>query len=201
MTLEVIHADNHVLVVIKPAGLLSQGDVTGDPCALEQARAWIKREYDKPGNVFCGLVHRLDRPVEGVMVFARTSKAASRLSDQLRKRTVEKVYRALVHGRPQPQARLVDTLDGKRCELDYTLLETANGRSLLEVRPLTGRKHQIRRQLSMARCPIVGDLRYGARAPLPNKAIALYAYRLAFDHPTRSERCTFTCPQPRWWPV
>ena len=199
--MNVLYVDNHLLVVHKPAGQLSQGDATGDPSILDEARHWLKREYAKPGNVYVGLVHRLDRPVCGVMVLARTSKAASRLSDQFRRRLVRKTYQAVVIGQPvRPEGTLVDTLDDKECELRYRLLGTGQGLSLLEVEPLTGRKHQIRRQLARMGCPVLGDLRYGAKCPLPNKAIALRAVRLEFEHPTKREPLCFQADEPDWWP-
>ena len=201
--MRVLHSDNHLLVVDKTAGLLSQGDSTGDPCALEIAREWVKSHYNKPGNVFLGLVHRLDRPVGGVMVLARTSKAASRLSDQFRKRLVTKIYRTVVRGVPsKPSGTLISTLDAKVCELDWTLDRTDSFEHLSEltVIPKTGRKHQIRRQLSGAGWPVVGDLRYGPRPPLENRAIALHAVELTVDHPTTKERMTFTSELPGWWP-
>ena len=197
MTLQVLYNDNHLLVVNKPAGVLTQGDQTGDVTLLDHARRWLKHTHRKPGNVFIGLVHRLDRPVSGVVVLARTSKAASRLSEQFRSRQVEKIYAAVVCGTPSPAERLLThRLDGKPCRLEFSVVASAAGQSLLEVRPLTGRKHQIRRQLSAAGAVIVGDLRYGATAPLPDRSIALHASRITVTHPTRRELMTFESPWP-----
>lgn len=183
----VLHVDNHLLVVRKPAGLLSQSDHTGDPDVLSACRQWVKQRFQKPGNVFLGLVHRLDRPVAGVMVLARTSKSASRLSKQIRERTVRKRYLAVVRGVPPPSMELRGTmvkdtrrnvsrieraedvgaegLDGKPAVLRFERLAVAGGVSLLRVDLETGRAHQIRVQLSEAGWPIVGDLKYGGGRP------------------------------------
>jgi 23S rRNA pseudouridine1911/1915/1917 synthase len=202
--LVVIYEDNHLLGVVKPAGMPTQAGRPGEPCLLEVARQWVRERYDKPGNVFLGLVHRLDRPVAGVVVLARTSKAASRLSAQLRARTVTKIYRALVSGRPAPaEATLVHHVqtqpDGrvvlhdrpaqgrKEARLRYRVLR-AGSPSLLEVRLETGRKHQIRMQLARHGHPIVGDARYGSTVPFTPAAIGLVAWRLVVTHPTQPER-------------
>lgn len=202
--LAVLYDDNHLLGVVKPAGMPTQGGRPGEPCLLEVAREWVRERYHKPGNVFLGLVHRLDRPVAGVMVFARTSKAASRLSQQLRARTVTKVYRALVSGRPaadegllvhhvelRPEGRAVlhdaPAPDRKEARLRYRVLR-AGSSSLLEIRLETGRKHQIRMQLSRLGHPIVGDARYGSTVPFLPEAIGLVAWRIAIMHPTQPDR-------------
>jgi len=213
--MEILYVDNHLLVVIKPPGTLSQGDHTGEASLLDEAREWVRIEFNKPGNVFLGLVHRLDRNVGGVMVFARTSKAAARLSAQFRNRTVEKVYRAVLEGQPPaPDGLLTDTLDGKECTLSYRVLSASGratgshdpndrgfgGRSELEIRPKTGRKHQIRRQVALAGCPIVGDVRYGAKSRLADRRMALRAAVLTLEHPTQKRRMTFEAPEPPWWP-
>jgi len=199
---EVIHVDNHLLVVNKPAGMLSQGDSTGDRSLVEHAQDWLVDTYNKPGNAFVGLVHRLDRPVGGVMVLARTSKGAARLSDQFRQRRVEKVYWAVVNGIPNPaQQSLEQTLDDKACRLEFRTLRTHKGQTLLEVRPLTGRKHQIRRQLAAAGHWIVGDLRYGADRPLNRHAIALMSRSIGFAHPTTKEQLCFEVSPAPWWPL
>jgi 23S rRNA pseudouridine1911/1915/1917 synthase len=211
----VFHADNHLLALYKPAGLLVQGDESGDVCLLDLARQWVKDRYQKPGRVFLGLVHRLDRPVAGVMLFARTSKAAARLSDQIRNRRMRKVYLAVVEGRPpSAEGRLVHCLERRErsvrivshptplsCEarLAYRVRETAGGRSLVEIELETGRKHQIRLQLSHVGCPITGDVRYGAPCALPSRPIALLAWRIAVAHPIRGELLEFTAPLPRGW--
>ncbi len=198
-----VHLDNHLLVIVKPAGLLAQADRTGDADVLTEGKAFLKAHFDRPGNVFLGLVHRLDRPVSGLMVLARTSKAAARLSAQFRDRTVEKRYLALVEGSvPGPvtlrdsllkkdeKVRVVpaDTPGAKRAELRLTPLHAQAGRTLVEIELGTGRAHQIRVQLAARGLPVVGDARYGARTAFRPGAIALHSYRLALDHPTREER-------------
>lgn len=216
--MKVLHTDNHLLVVYKPGGVPVQADATGDPDLLTQAKAWLAAEFHKPGAVWLGLVHRLDRPARGVVVLARTSKAAARLSAQFAGRSTDKVYRVVVHGRPpQDQGTLEHALEsddrgsrvvaagrGKPARLDYQLLEqkvvAGQPLSLLEVRLHTGRKHQIRLQLSTIGCPVLGDLRYGAPAPLPDRNIALLAWRLGLEHPTTGERLGFESPLPPGWP-
>lgn len=218
--MQVLYFDNHLLVTYKPGGLPVQADVTGDPDLLTLAKAWVGREFHKPGAVFLGLVHRLDRPARGLVVLARTSKAAARLTEQFRSRTVQKTYRVVVHGRPrQPEGllqhwlqaddplwsgtggvRVVPPGHGKESSLGYRLLEERGPLSLLEVDLHTGRKHQIRAQLSAIGCPVLGDLRYGAPAPLADRNIALLAWRLQLDHPTTRERLTWTAPEPPGWP-
>ena len=210
------YVDNHLLAVYKPSGLLVQGDRTGDVCLLDLAKQWIKTHYHKPGKVFLAMVHRLDRPVAGVVLFARTSKAAGRLARQFRERSVEKCYLAVVRGIVKNESgRLIDhierrgrlsrvvaapTKESREARLRYRLLGHDDERSLLQVTLETGRRHQIRIQLAHLGHPILGDLRYGAEKPLPEKQIALLARHLSVDHPTRGERLTLTCPIPQSWP-
>lgn len=212
----VFYSDNHLLAVYKPAGLLVQGDESGEVCLLDLARQWVKQQYQKPGNVFLGLVHRLDRPVAGVMLFARTSKAAARLSQQLRSSSVRKVYLAVVEGqKPPPAARLIHQIErrgrhsrivprptptSREARLSYRLLDSAAGRSLLEVELETGRRHQIRLQLAQIGCPIMGDCRYGASGPLSARQIALFARMLTIAHPIRTDPLTLWAPLPLGWP-
>jgi 23S rRNA pseudouridine1911/1915/1917 synthase len=215
--LVILHEDNHLLVVDKPAGMLSQGDLTGDLDLLTLARETIKRRDGKPGNVYLGLVHRLDRPVSGVMVLAKTSKAAGRLSDQFRRRIPTKIYLAVVHGRPDPTAgrlehRLVNDraarmtrvddsgAGGKTARLRYRTMEEGRDRSLVEVELETGLKHQIRVQLAAMGHAVLGDARYGAKERLPGRAIALHARSLTFEHPVRREPVTVTAETPAGWP-
>ena len=149
-----------------------------------------------------GLVHRLDRPVGGVMVLVRTSKVASRLSQQFRERRVSKSYQALVNGQVQNDfGRLMGVVDGRNESLEYRVLERYGAHTLLSVVPETGRKHQIRRQLSKLGHPIVGDIRYGAASPLPEQQIALFAVALDFEHPMRKVPMSFTAELPSWWPI
>ncbi len=215
----VLYVDNHLLAVDKPAGVLVQADRTGDPSLLEAAREWIRVRFRKPGNVFCGLVHRLDRPASGVVLFARTSKAAARLSDQFRRHAVAKVYRVVVHGRPPKPAdalrnRLLPGREGRRTRiaqgptagrpavLQYRVLAHRQDLHELEVRPETGRKHQIRAQLAHIGCPVVGDRRYGSRARLhEGRAIALHAEHMTVRHPTRDEDVDLHAPLPTYWPL
>jgi 23S rRNA pseudouridine1911/1915/1917 synthase len=212
----VFYSDNHLLAVYKPAGLLVQGDQSGDVCLLELAKQWVKQRHRKPGNVFLGLVHRLDRPVAGVLLFARTSKAAARLSEQIRSSSVRKVYLAVVEGKkPPPSARLLHHIErlgknscivqrqtptSREARLSYRLLDSAGDRSLLEIELETGRRHQIRLQLAQIGCPIVGDCRYGASDPLGARQIALFARQLTIAHPTRHDSLTFCAPLPMGWP-
>ncbi len=212
--LTVLYEDNHLLAVLKPAGILVQGDRSGDPSLMDAAKQYIKNAYGKPGEVFLGLVHRLDRPVSGVVLFARTSKAASRLSRQWRARSVVKIYWALVHGAMKPHAGVLTSYlkEGarrvqaasagepgvKEAVLSYRTLRARGPFSLVEIHLHTGRKHQIRVQLARAGCPVVGDVRYGApRAPEPEQ-IRLTARSLTFTHPTRNETLTIEAPPPDW---
>lgn len=215
--LPVLYEDNHLLAVAKPAGMLTQADRTGDADALEIARADVKARHGKPGNVFLGLVHRLDRPVSGVLLFARTSKAAARLADAFRTRRVTKRYLAVVEGTPRGatdewqthEARLTygptgtarvaapGTPDAVRASLAWRALAAHSGRTLVEVDLHTGRKHQIRAQLAALGAPVVGDLRYGAPAPLADgRGIALHAARLVVPHPTRDEHVELAAAPP-----
>ena len=216
--LEILFEDNHLLAVNKPAGVLSQGDATGDEPMLAAAKAYLKEKYGKPGNVFLGLVHRLDRPVAGVLLFARTSKAAGRLSAAFREGQVEKTYRAVVTGVPHPDRGTLrhwlrknadrrrtavvgpETPGARQAVLDYRVMAAATAKSLVSVALHTGRSHQIRVQLAELGHPILGDLKYGAAAPLANGAVALYACRLRVAHPTRNETVIIEAPPPPQWP-
>lgn len=214
----ILHEDNHLLAVDKPAGLLVQGDRTGDETLLDVCKAYLKDKYAKPGNVYLGLVHRLDRPVSGVVLLARTSKAASRLSASFREGEAHKIYLAVVEGRPERTEGVLvhwladrgDAAGRTRCEsspyagakestLHYRVL--ADGaRSLLRIEPITGRRHQIRVQLAALGCPVVGDLKYGASAPLSDRSVALHARRLEIAHPVGARPMCFEAPVPRGGP-
>jgi 23S rRNA pseudouridine1911/1915/1917 synthase len=204
----VLYEDNHLVAVFKPAGALVQGDASGAPTLMDAVKAWLARKYGKPGNVFLGLLHRLDRPVAGVILFAKTSKGASRLSQQIRDRAVEKTYHALVEGRLEGEGALVHWLaedDGyvtvhdapgpgrKEARLRWRALGHRDGRTLVEVDLETGRKHQIRAQLAHAGHPILGDRRYGARGDFPG-GIALVAVRLRFAPATGGGEVTVEVP-------
>ena len=212
----IIFIDNHLIAVTKPAGLLTQPDRNTDESLIDQTRQWIKEKYNKPNNIFLGLVHRLDRNVSGVVLFARTSKAASRLSKQFREGTPKKHYRAIVLGKlKEEHTTLVhylrkekslratvfprETPTAKRSELSYEVINSLENRSLLEVSLSTGRFHQIRAQMAFIGHPIIGDVKYGAPEPLPNQEIALYAHKLVFSHPVSTEEITLTAPEPKTW--
>ena len=203
--LRIIYEDNHLLIVEKPPNLLSQGDATGDPCLADVAKAYIKEAYHKPGEVYLGLVHRLDRPVGGLVALARTSKAASRLSEQLRTHAMQREYLCVVHGADIGESgtltdalldengtvRVVpaDTPGAKQAVLHYVVLAARGNVSLLHIRLETGRKHQIRVQLAHAGHPIVQDMRYGKDAP--GEPIALWGAVLTLSHPTKKEEMRF----------
>ncbi|MBL7848479.1 MAG: RluA family pseudouridine synthase [Cyclobacteriaceae bacterium] len=219
MPLEILFEDNHLLAINKAAGILVQGDETGDTPLVEEAKAYIKAKYGKPGDVFLGVVHRLDRPVSGVVVFARTSKALSRMNELFRDRKTEKVYWAVTdHAPPAQTGNLVhwlskderknkttaysrETPGALKSELSYSILHSTTGSFLLEVRPITGRSHQIRVQLASMGCPILGDVKYGSSYETGDGSIALHARRLTFLHPVRKELVTVEADPPRrpWW--
>ena len=213
---KVLYEDNHLIVAIKPAGVLSQSDGSNAPDMLTILKAYIKDKYQKPGEVYLGLVHRLDRPVSGVMVFARTSKAASRLSEQIRTRRVEKIYRCVVNGVLEGEGRLdnfiskdeasntvtvsdVEKPGFKASYLDYRALASKDGMTLAEVKLGTGRSHQIRAQMAHAGHPLLGDQKYGKKDER-TKDIALEAYKLSFEHPVKREFITFEAPIPESYP-
>lgn len=222
LDIAVIYEDNHLLAIDKPAGLLSQPDGSGDPTALDFGKFYIKERYDKPGNVFLGSVHRLDRPVSGVLLMARTSKALSRMHDLFRRRQVEKTYWALTRTNPDAESgrlrhfllkdrernitrayerRGRRTAAAKEAVLDWRLLAVIDHYYLLEIKPHTGRPHQIRAQLSAMGWPIVGDVKYGSRQKTDGRSIALHARRLAFTHPVRKEPVAIraTLPDNELW--
>jgi 23S rRNA pseudouridine1911/1915/1917 synthase len=213
--LEVLYEDNHLLCVEKPPGVLAQGDQTGDTSLFDMAKAYLKEKYKKPGAVYLGLVHRLDRPTGGVMLFCRTSKAAGRVSEQFRKRNVTKTYLAVCYG----QARATDVLEhhltfdsatrktavhrepqkgSKPAKLSYRTIAAKDGKSLLEVAPESGRKHQIRAQLSYVGLPIVGDQKYSTQRADGGfvKAIGLWAHKLELIHPVKREPLSVSCLPP-----
>ena len=213
---KVLYEDNHIIVAIKPAGVLSQSDGSNAPDMLNILKAYIKEKYQKPGEVYLGLVHRLDRPVSGVMVFARTSKAASRLSEQIRLRKVDKIYRCVVNGVLEGEGRLENYISKdessntvtvsdsekpgfKASYLDYRALACKDGLTLVEVKLGTGRSHQIRAQMAHFGHPLIGDQKYGLRDNR-TKDIALEAYKLSFEHPVKREFIAFEVPIPSGFP-
>ncbi len=218
MQIKVIYEDNHLLVVEKPINMLVQEDQTSDPDLLTELKAYIKTKYNKPGNVFLSLVHRLDRPVGGVIVFAKTSKAAGRLSDQLRRRVIERKYLVVTRGvMKEKEGRLVDHLlkdhrrnyvsvvsnkvkGSKEARLTYKTIGIKNNLSLLEVKLETGRSHQIRVQLAHLGHPIYGDQKYGEELNQVGQQIALWAHELSFKHPTTKEVMTFKTDPPTVYP-
>ncbi len=210
----ILFEDNHLLVVNKSPSEIVQGDKTGDTPLSERLKEYLKAKYHKPGNVFMGVVHRLDRPVSGALVFAKTGKALARLNESVRNREMKKIYWAVVKQRPPKDA---DTLvhylkknekqnksyakngpvDGyKKAELRYRLLSSSDTYFLLEVELITGRHHQIRVQLSAMGCPIKGDLKYGFSRSNSNGSIHLHSRTLSFIHPVRKEVITFDAPAP-----
>ena len=206
--MEILYEDNHIIVVLKPHNVPSQEDESKDKDMLTMVKEYVKEKYNKPGNVYIGLVHRLDRPTGGVMVFARTSKAASRLSEQFKNGEAEKTYFAIVKGDLKlKQTKLVNyllkdeinnkvkvvpmsTQGAKRAELDYDELDVKENLHLLKVKLGTGRGHQIRVQLSTIGCPIYGDQKYGGEN-MPKANLNLFAVELKFYHPTTKERMVF----------
>lgn len=204
--LKVIHEDTQIIVVFKPHRVLTQGDSTGDESLFDAVKLWIKEKYSKPGNVYLGLVHRLDRPTAGLVVFAKTSKAASRLSEQVRNHTLKKRYRAWVSNEIKPnkgslthylefnesekRARVYKEPKEKRQKavLNYSIQKREKKRFLVEVELITGRKHQIRAQLSSIGAPIVGDFKYGSSEKFKEGAIALESCYLSLMHPTKNEK-------------
>ena len=212
--LNVIYEDNHIIVVEKIPNIPSQSDATGDVDMLTLVKDYIKEKYQKPGNVYIGLVHRLDRPVGGIMVFARTSKAASRLSNQIREKTFKKEYLAIVDGKMNNEGTLENYLykdekantskvvdknkkNSKFAKLDYELLayDKEKNLSLIKINLHTGRHHQIRVQLANIGHSIYGDQKYGKRGK--DKQIALWAYKITFEHPTKKEKISFeSLPKP-----
>lgn len=210
----VLYEDNHLMVVNKEPGEIVQGDKTGDEPLVETLKRWLKEKYGKPGNVFLGVVHRLDRPVGGVVVFAKTSKALTRLNEMFRKGEVHKTYWALTRNKPTlPAARLVNWITtvektnkstaharpvagAKEAALSYAHRASSDRYNLLEVNLETGRKHQIRVQLSAAGMPVKGDLKYGDKRSNPDGSISLLARRIRFEHPVSHEMIDITAPLP-----
>lgn len=210
--MEIIYEDNHIVVVNKRAGEIVQGDKTGDKPLSEMVKEYLKEKYNKPGNVFCGVVHRIDRPVSGLVIFARTSKALERLNKMLRDGEIHKTYRAVVEGHPRHEDGLLENWlvsdgrinktfvtdknnpDAKLSKLEYRTIEKGDRYSLLEINLLTGRKHQIRAQLAAIGNPIRGDLKYGAKRSNKDGGISLQAYRIRFVHPVSKENIDISIP-------
>ena len=212
--MEVLYEDNHVIAVNKSCSEIVQGDKTGDEPLPEVIKRYLKDKYNKPGNVFCGVTHRLDRPVTGVVLFARTSKALSRLNEMFQTHAMTKTYWAIVKQAPQePEGRLEHYLvrnekqnksyayetpkaGAKRAVLSYKVIAKSENYTLLEIQLETGRHHQIRCQLAQMGCPIKGDLKYGFSRSNPDGGISLHARSLAFEHPVSHEPITIVAPVP-----
>ncbi len=212
--LEVLYEDNHVLVINKKASDITQGDKTGDKALPDFIKEYWKDKYNKPGNVFCGVVHRLDRPTSGALIFTRTSKALERLAKQFRDKTVKKTYWAIVESKPEKSSSTLrhylkknekqnksfasekETIDSKLAILHYHLRASSDKYHLLEIELETGRHHQIRCQLGTIGCVIKGDLKYGAKRSNPDKSISLHARNVEFEHPVTKERIKLVAPVP-----
>lgn len=217
--MNIVYEDNHIIVVDKAPGEIVQGDKTGDIPLVETVRQYIKERYNKPGNVFCGVVHRLDRPVGGLVIFAKTSKALTRLNEMLRLGQIHKTYRALTRNMPDPTEGRIESYitsvernnksyswpvpkeGAKKSSLTYRVTGRTDRFNLVEINLETGRKHQIRVQLASIGCPIRGDLKYGDKRSNPDGSISLQAFRLQFIHPVSKEPIDLTAPYPASWPA
>ena len=215
--INILYEDNHLLVVEKPVNMLTQSDSTGDEDLLTLLKEDIRQRFNKPGNVYLGLVHRLDRPVGGAMVFAKTSKAASRLSEQIRNGELDKSYMAVIHGVPeQSSGTLINYLvkdesintvrvtqfpeEGKKASLDYAVKGSKNGLSLVNIKLHTGRSHQIRVQFAAIGHPLYGDQKYGASLNKPGMQLALWSVELGFEHPTLRQYESYKSAPPQVHP-
>lgn len=210
----VLYEDNHLIAVNKAGGVLVQGDETGDKPLSERVKDYLKEKYAKPGNVFTGVIHRIDRPVSGLVLLAKTSKALQRMNEQFREKSIKKTYFAVVNRLPSPsEATLVHWLtrnaqknrtsaffekkpESQRAELSYSVRKQKENFYLLEIHPVTGRQHQIRVQLAAIGCPINGDLKYGSTVNPWNNSIALHAFSLRFSHPVKKEWMEIQAPFP-----
>jgi 23S rRNA pseudouridine1911/1915/1917 synthase len=211
--LEVLYEDNHIIAINKKSGDIVQGDKTGDAPLSDFVKAYIKKKYNKPGEVFLGTIHRLDRPTSGVVLYARTSKALTRMNEQFREKQVQKTYWAVVDNSPandsgtlenyllknqkQNKSYITKGVDGKHAVLDFKLLKKLDNFFHLEVKPKTGRHHQIRVQLANIGCIIKGDLKYGAKRSNKDASIHLLAQKLEFLHPVKKEPITIIAPAPK----
>lgn len=211
---DVLYEDNHIIAVSKRAGVLVQGDLTGDIPLSELVKEYIKEKYDKPGNVFCGVIHRLDRPVSGLVLLAKTSKALERMNELFRENTISKTYLAIVENKPKKEEDVLinwlvknsmkhfsvayntEAKNSQRAELSFKLIQSINEQHLLLVSPVTGRYHQIRAQLSKIGSSIVGDLKYRAKFPNPDASICLHAYKIKFIHPIKGDNIEIIAPPP-----
>lgn len=215
----VIYEDNHIIIVNKAAGVIVHADKTGDKTLEDYVKDYIKEKYNKPGDVFLGTVHRLDRPVSGLIIFARTSKGLERMNELFRKRDIQKTYWAITRRKPEKKTgKLTNWLvkdhernvvtaydyqveNAQKAELNYRYLGTINRYHLIEVEPITGRPHQIRVQLASIGCPIRGDVKYGFDKPNPDGSINLHSRRVYFVHPVKKEPvlCKAAVPENAFW--
>jgi len=213
--LQILHEDNHIIAINKRIGDIVQGDKTGDKPLSEVVKEYIKEKYNKPGEVFLGVVHRLDRPTTGIVVFARTSKALTRLNELFSNRETQKTYYAIVKNKPEKEqdtlvhflkrneknntskAYLKEVPESKKASLDYKIIKTLDNYFALEINLHTGRHHQIRAQLTAIGCPIKGDLKYGFDRSNPDGGIHLHARKLVFIHPVSKEVLEIIAPKPK----
>lgn len=213
--LQVLYEDNHVIIINKRAGDIVQGDKTGDKPLSEVVKEYIKDKYNKPGNVYLGVVHRLDRPTSGIVLFSKTSKALPRLNKLFKEKDAKKTYWAIVKNKPEKESdKLIHWMkrnpkqnksyahkneipDSKKAILDYTIIKSLNNYYLLEINLETGRHHQIRSQLSSIGCPIKGDLKYNFDRSNKDGSISLHARKLEFEHPVKKELISVTAPLPK----
>ena len=226
MNIKVLYEDNHIIAVVKPAGVLTQGDSSGEESLMDMVKRYLKKKYKKPGNVFLGLVHRLDKPVQGIVLFGKTSKGASRLSEQFRNHTIQKTYHAIVQGKLAEQkgeikekvnkisffaegftnksdeellAEIKKATKTRTAELSWEVVRSNDKYSLLKIMPKTGRFHQIRIQLSNMGHSILGDRKYGSKDSLPDKNIALAATAISFKTATENRQIDLSIPLPEEW--
>lgn len=209
----IIYEDNHLIAVTKRSGEIVQGDKTGDKPLCEEIKSYLKNKYKKPGNVFLGTIHRLDRPTSGIVLFAKTSKSLSRMNELFKNKKVQKTYFAVTEGMPNKGKGVIISLlkknqkqnksyitkldDGKKSELEYELIEKLQNYFLIKVKPKTGRHHQIRVQLSSIGCKIKGDVKYGAKRANKDKSICLHSYSISFVHPVKNELINLKCDFPK----
>ena len=224
--IKVLYEDNHIIAVFKPSGVLTQGDKSGDVSLFDMVKDYLKEKYKKPGNVFLGLVHRLDKPVSGIVLFGKTSKGASRLSEQFRNHTIQKTYHGIVVGKPK-EARgeikekinkisffaegFTDKTDEellseikratktRTAELSYEVVKSNDKYSLLKILPKTGRFHQIRVQMANMGCPILGDAKYSVQKSLPDQSIGLSATAISFKEAVGGKQINLEIPLPEGW--
>jgi len=226
MNVKVLYEDNHIIAVYKPAGVLTQADRSGDKCLMDDVKEYLKEKYKKPGNVFLGLVHRLDKPVSGIVLFGKTSKGASRLSEQFREHTIQKTYHGIVVGKPKEArgvikekvnkisffaegftnktdeellAAVKNATKTRTAELEYQTVKSNGEYTLLKIMPKTGRFHQIRVQMANMGCPILGDAKYSAQKALQDQSIGLSATAISFKSATDDKTINLEIPLPEIW--